>query len=134
MGITVAPLTSTVMGAVDSHHAGVASGINNAIARAAALLAIAALGALLIAVFGDALDRQLGDSHLAAVARSQKTKLLTADFSSLDEGARAALDAAFARAYVTAFRAVMVACALLAMLAGACGMLVSGGGAARRRA
>ena len=47
MGLTVAPLTSAVMGSVDGHHAGVASGVNNAVARAASLLAIAALGSRL---------------------------------------------------------------------------------------
>jgi EmrB/QacA subfamily drug resistance transporter len=41
--LTVAPLTAAVLAAVDDHHIGVASGINNAIARLAALLAIAVL-------------------------------------------------------------------------------------------
>jgi EmrB/QacA subfamily drug resistance transporter len=43
LALTVAPLTATALGAVDERHAGIASGVNNAVARAAGLLAVAVL-------------------------------------------------------------------------------------------
>jgi EmrB/QacA subfamily drug resistance transporter len=58
LSATVAPLTNTVLGAVPQHNAGVASGINNQIARVASLLAIAAIGAVVATTFESALGRE----------------------------------------------------------------------------
>jgi hypothetical protein len=43
LGLTVAPLTSAAMGSLPNGHAGTASGVNNAVARLAALLAVSVL-------------------------------------------------------------------------------------------
>jgi MFS family permease len=58
LSATVAPLTNTVLGAVPQHNAGVASGVNNQVARVAALLAIAGVGAVVAATFESELGRE----------------------------------------------------------------------------
>jgi EmrB/QacA subfamily drug resistance transporter len=57
LSATVAPLTNTVLGAVPQHNAGVASGINNQVARVASLIAIAAVGAIVADAFESSLGR-----------------------------------------------------------------------------
>jgi hypothetical protein len=69
MVISVAPLTTTVINSVPAHQTGVASAINNAVASAANLIAVATLGAVALAVFDHALDRQLQTGGLAASVR-----------------------------------------------------------------
>ncbi len=63
---TVAPLTMTVLADADEHNAGIASGINNAIARIAGLLCVAAIGAIVSAVYaGDLGERAAAGDTLA---------------------------------------------------------------------
>src|SRR6476620_11084117 len=64
----VAPLTVTVLADADESNAGIASGVNNAIARVAGLLAVAALGAVVAGQFGAALDERLAGRRLDARA------------------------------------------------------------------
>jgi hypothetical protein len=65
MSITVAPLTTTVINAVPRKQAGVASGVNNAVASVATLFAIAIFGAVTLSSFNHALDHQLEDRSLS---------------------------------------------------------------------
>jgi EmrB/QacA subfamily drug resistance transporter len=68
MGVTVTPLTTAVMGSVATQHAGIASGINNAVTRSAQVLALAGLGAVVLAVFSGMLTTRLGPLGLPADA------------------------------------------------------------------
>ncbi|MFA6083469.1 MFS transporter [Mucilaginibacter sp.] len=71
MAFTVAPLTSTVMGAVSAEYSGVASGINNAITRIANVLAYAMLGAFAVIIFSKSLNSQISTIPLSAVEKTQ---------------------------------------------------------------
>ncbi len=124
MTISVAPLTTTVMGAVEERHAGLASGINNAVSRSAGLLAIAALGVVLLGVFSRGLDRHLAALDLPPATRQaleEERDRLAALAAPASAGAetRARIDAAVDDAFVDGFRTVMLASAGLALLASA---------------
>lgn len=120
MSISVAPLTTTVMNAVDQSLAGVASGINNAVSRTAALLAIAIFGIVMNLTFNASLDRHLQTLNMApgkvhAVA-AQRAKLAAIALpAEVSEPERVALKSAISQSYVAGFRCVMLLSALLAL-------------------
>ncbi|MCG6876062.1 MAG: MFS transporter, partial [Betaproteobacteria bacterium] len=121
MAVSVAPLTTTVMNAVGERRAGLASGVNNAVARTAALLAIAVLGLVLQHAFNRALDLRLSRLNLPPEARlvvdGQRAKLAGAEFGEvLAPETRTALRRATNESFVAGFRLVMAVAALLAAL------------------
>jgi EmrB/QacA subfamily drug resistance transporter len=127
MAVTVAPLTTTVMGAVPSDHSGVASGINNTVARVAGLLAVAVFGVVLVRNF-DAdvmprLDRMALSPSVKAQIVKELPKMAGAELSSvsLDAGQRAAVQQSVRKAFVGGFRLVVLEASVLALVAAAFG-------------
>jgi EmrB/QacA subfamily drug resistance transporter len=70
LAATVAPLTTTVLNSVEERRAGIASGVNNGVARVAGLIAIAVLGAVIAARFGGELDSRLQGQRLDPAERA----------------------------------------------------------------
>ena len=80
LSMTVAPLTAAILADADESNAGIASGVNNAVARVAGLLAIAALGAVVAASFASSLDDALAGQRLSPAAeRVARTALPRSD-------------------------------------------------------
>ncbi len=104
LACTVAPLTAAVLSDADESGAGIASGVNNAVARIASLLAIAAVGAVISAQFNSALNQNLSAVRLsptarAAVMRARSETLASADPSSVGRPAALAVQAASVHAF-----------------------------------
>jgi EmrB/QacA subfamily drug resistance transporter len=128
MTVSVAPLTTTVMGAVDQRHAGTASGINNAVSRISGLLAVALLGAVAVMIFGSALEAHLADLDLPPDVRlamqEQITRLAEAQPpAALGSEQQQLVTAAVRESFVTSFRIVSLICAVAALLAALCAAL-----------
>ena len=121
MAVSVAPLTTVVMDAVDEDRVGTASGINNAVARVAALLAIAIFGVVMVAAFSQQLNHRLATVEMPAGARAElrsnesKLAALTVPVG-VEPVARSAIESSIQSSFVFSFRLVMWLCAALALV------------------
>jgi EmrB/QacA subfamily drug resistance transporter len=131
MAVSVAPLTTTVMGAVKEQHSGTASGINNAVARVAGMLAIALLGALATGVFRSALGTHVARLQVPAEIRvaldAEVPKLAEAKVPPQVVGEqRRVLEEDLNEAFVRSFRVVMLVAAGFALTSALCAFLTVG--------
>jgi len=120
MAITVAPLTTTVMSSIAQKRAGTASGVNNAVARTASLIAVAVFGIVMLRVFRTGLDHRLSTANLpASVAQSlqaQSIKLAAIDIpENVNPETHQLIRRAIDESFVSGFRWVMVIGATLAL-------------------
>jgi hypothetical protein len=125
MGITVAPLTTTVMGSAPSEMSGTASGINNAVSRTAGVLAIAIFTAIALTFFGDAIQSRTGAMDLSGEVRTElRVEAARLAEARVPDSAPAALQPVIQQgiqlAFVDTFRLIAWGAAGLAWLGALC--------------
>ena len=121
--LTVAPLTNTVMGAVDNKSSGTASAVNNVVSRIAGLLAVAGLGVVVSPTFKNALDNNTHNLSPDVLANVQKAALdptaVRSNFPSSPDVIRIITDS-----YTSSFHWVIIVCAAMAAFGGIISFLV----------
>ena len=120
MAVSVAPLTTAVLNAVDARFAGAASGINNAASRVSALIAVAVFGLIMTPLFNRTLDaalqRAAPDAAIITAIDQQRGRLAAIELpANVDPQTKTAAQDAIAHAFVVGFRAIMVISAALAL-------------------
>jgi EmrB/QacA subfamily drug resistance transporter len=136
MALVIAPLTTTAMSSVSGSHAGLASGVNNAVSRTASLLSIPVLGIFVFMTFSAVLDARTAELDMPQGARQQleaeKVDLAGAEVpEGLDGGTAAAVERAIDVAFVAGFRVAMLIAAGLALASAVvAGIMIEGKGRA----
>ena len=130
LALTVAPLTATVLADASEMDAGIASAVNNAVARTGSLIAIAAVGAVVASFYGAQLDHRVGHrlpaSSQAALRDAAQHTFGTIDPAAVPSGEQTFVTHATARAGEAAFHVAMGVASGLLVLAGVGGLLLRG--------
>jgi EmrB/QacA subfamily drug resistance transporter len=131
MGITVAPLTTTVMNSAPTAMSGTASGINNAVSRAAGVLAIAIFTALALTTFAGGVTARTAELSLNDDARAQiseeSAKLANARApETLTADEQIIVNDAFRASFADTFRTIAWGSAVLAGLGALMGWVLVG--------
>jgi EmrB/QacA subfamily drug resistance transporter len=124
MAVTVAPLTTVVMNSVKQDRVGTASGVNNAVARVAGVLAIAVFGMVMVNAFSSNLNHKLDHLALppAVLQRLKANEIKLAGLqvpTELDADTKAEVEQAIREAFVFAFRIIVMMSAGLAVASAA---------------
>lgn len=123
LSCTVAPLTAAVLSDAEESNAGIASGVNNAIARVAGLVAIAAVGAVIAGQFNSSLDSRLAGVRLSAPARTAVAQARRQTLARVEPARAGAVVAeAVQAASIHAFRVGMGISASLVAVGGVLGL------------
>jgi hypothetical protein len=131
MALVITPLTTVALGSVKAEHSGLASGVNNAMARVAGLLAVAVLGVFAYGAFSANLDARLEGMDLPKGVRSEleaaKGELGAAEApEGVDRETAAQIEDAIDESFVAGFRAVMLVSAGLALASALAAALLVG--------
>ncbi len=126
LSLTVAPLTAAVLAGVEESKAGIASGVNNAVARVAGLIATVAVGALVAAQFSSSIDHQLAGTRLtppgrAAVAQAKRLTLGRPSVARVPPREASAIVAASNESSIEAFRLGIGVAGALVIIGGTIG-------------
>ena len=123
MAVTVAPLTTVVMNSVNQDRVGLASGINNAVARVAGVLAIAIFGIVMVKAFGSELNRSLAHLSLSPASlrelHADEIKLAGLQVPAGLNPSTGRRQESINEAFVFGFRIVMLVCAGLSLASSA---------------
>jgi len=131
MALHITPLTTVTLGSLEPEHSGLASGVNNAVARVAGLLAVAVLGVFVYGAFSANLDARLEGMDLPGGVRSEleaaKADLGAAEApEGVDAGMAVQIERAIDESFVAGFRAVMLVSAALALASALAAALLLG--------
>jgi preprotein translocase subunit SecG len=129
MAVTVAPLTTVVMSSVDQDRVGTASGVNNAVARVAGVLAIAVFGIVMVQGFASSLNERLAQiplpPHILQSLQANEMKLAGLPVpAELDGGTKARVQDAIKAAFIFGFRLVLLICAALSLASAAVALIM----------
>jgi EmrB/QacA subfamily drug resistance transporter len=136
MALVITPLTTVALSSVEAEHSGLASGVNNVMARGAGLLAVAVLGVFAYGAFSATLDARLESMDLSGEVRSEleaaKADLGAAEApESVNAETAARIEHAIDESFIAAFRAVMLISAGLALMSALAAALLVGDWRAR---